>query len=262
MTRTTCYSMLSCAALLAALGAYGCGGGSTINGTGGTTGGTGGKVDSGAIIIGTGGSLGGVGGRPGAVDGGTNACTANSPCTAGFTCSQTCNVAGVAGTRACMCGNNGTLNCAAGNAGCIRPTVDAGFNMCTAGTPCTAGFTCEQTCNVAGVAGTRACTCGNNGMVNCAAGNAGCVRPMVDAGFNMCMNNFPCTAGFTCEQPCNVGGVAGMRACTCPAGGGMINCPANNASCIRPDAGAPDVGGPVDAPRDVPPPPVDAPAAG
>jgi hypothetical protein len=110
-------------------------------------------------------------------------------------------------------------------------------------------------CNVNGVAGMRACTCDANGMLNCPGNAASCIRP--DAGFNMmCMNNAPCTAGFTCNMNCNVNGVAGMRACTCDANG-MLNCPGNAASCIRPDAGidATPVDAqrpPVDAPRDVP----------
>jgi hypothetical protein len=301
MTRTNGFSLLTCAALLATMSAYGCGGGSTINGTGGTSGGVGGKVDSGAVIIGTGGSNGpgGVGGAPG-TDGGLNSCVNAAACAPGFTCDQACNVGGVAGTRSCTCGNNRQLVCTAGNAGCLRPPVDAGFNMCTANTPCTAGFTCEQACNVGGIMGMRACTCpAGGGMLNCPAGNATCILPIdscvvgsrcnpaftcamncnvngqagmrnctcdaagmvvcpagnagcsvPDAGFNMCTANTPCTAGFTCEQACNVGGVAGMRACTCPAGGGALNCPAGNAACIRP---TPDAAAPADAPVDRPP---------
>jgi len=150
-------------------------------------------MDSGAIIIGGAGQNGGVGGRPGTdagqpppMDAGFNMCTANTPCTANFTCDMTCNVGGVTGVRPCTCGNNGRLNCPGGMAGCQRdagpppPMPDAGFNMCTANTPCTMGFACAAVCNVGGVAGTRACTCGNNGMLNCPGGNVNCIRP--DAG--------------------------------------------------------------------------------
>ena len=252
MTRTSCLSAVSIAAF-AALAAIGCGGNSTIgSGTGGRSG-TGGKTDSGAIIItGLGGQT-GAGGRAGA-DAGFNACMANTPCTGGFTCEAPCNVAGVAGVRNCACGGNGMLNCPGGNAACIRPMVDAGFNMCMNNFPCTAGFTCEMGCNVNGIAGMRACTCAANGMLNCPGGNAACIRP--DAGFNMCMNGFPCTAAFTCELPCMVNNVAGMRACTCAANG-TLNCPGGNAACIRPmpDAGPPDVVVVPDAILDRPPPP-------
>jgi hypothetical protein len=305
MTRTNSFSLLTSAALLAAMGAFGCGGGSTINGTGGTSGGLGGRGGSGTVIIGTGGGSGGLGGAPG-TDGGLNSCVNNAACAAGFTCDQTCNVGGVAGTRSCTCGNNRQLVCTAGNAGCLRPPVDAGFNMCTANTPCTDGFACQQACNVGGITGTRACTCpAGGGMLNCPAGNAGCTLPIdscvvgsrcnaaftcamncnvngqagmrsctcdatgmvvcpagnagcsvPDAGFNMCTANFPCTAGYACEQACNVGGVAGMRACTCPAAGGMLNCPGGNNACIRP---MPDGGAPVDARPPVDVRPADAP---
>jgi hypothetical protein len=241
MTRTSCLSILASAALVAAFAAYGCGSNSVIPPDGGRSG-VGGRTDSGAVIItGLGGQT-GAGGRAGG-DAGVNACTNNAPCTNGFTCEMPCNVGGVAGMRNCTCGGNNTLNCPGGNAGCIRPPVDAGFNMCMNNFPCTAGFTCEMACNVGGVAGMRACTCpANGGMLNCPAGNAACIRP--DAGFNMCTNATPCTAGFTCEMQCAVNGVQGMRACTCAANG-TLNCPAGNANCIRPtpDAG-PDVGRP------------------
>jgi hypothetical protein len=186
MTRTTCLSTLSCAAILAALTAYGCGSSSTIN-TG--TGGAGGRIvtgaGGGAIIVGTGGQNGGTGGAPG-VDGGVNVCTAGSACTAGFMCRATCNVGGNAnnpGTRACMCTGNGgtTLNCGAA-ATCMAvdagPMPDAGFNMCVANTPCTTGFTCRIACNTGGgVAGTSACTCTGNGgtTLACQNGGANCV---------------------------------------------------------------------------------------
>ena len=228
MTRTTCLSVLASAALLAAFTAYGCGSSSVIppGSTGGTNGGLGGKMDSGSIIIigGSGGGPGGVAGRGGGmagragVDAGFNMCNNNAPCTAGFTCDMNCNVNGVAGMRACTCGNNGQLNCPGGNANCIRPDAgppppmpDAGFNACMAGTPCTAGFACRATCVAGGVAGTRACTCGNNGNLACANGGANCI----------------------------------------PNDGGAV-----------PDAARPDVGLTPDVPRDVPAPPIDAPAPG
>lgn len=148
-----------------------------------------------------------------------------------------------------------------------RAGVDAGFNMCNNNAPCTAGFTCEMNCNVGAVMGMRACTCGNNGQLNCPGGNANCIRPdagppppQPDAGFNACMANTPCTQGFACRATCNAGGgVAGTRACTC-GGNGNLNCPGGGATCIPNDAGAPDVGVTPDVPRDVPAPPVDAPA--
>src|SRR6266700_7529026 len=99
MTRTTTWlTAPSCAALLAAMGAFGCGSNSTIdNGGGGSSGFGGAKQDSGAIILGGtgGGPAGGTGGRAGGnVDAGVNMCMANSACTMGFTCDVACNVNG------------------------------------------------------------------------------------------------------------------------------------------------------------------------
>jgi hypothetical protein len=207
MTRTSRLTAILGAGVLTALAASGCGSSSTINpGTGGTNGGLGGKMDSGAVILGTGGGPGGIAGRGGQAgragtdagvnrpDAGFNMCTNNTPCTAGFTCNAPCNVAGVAGTRACTCANTGLLNCPNGNATCIRPDAgppppmpDAGFNMCTANTPCTQGFACRTACNAGGgVAGTRACTCNAQNTLACPGGGGTCVpddagMPPVDA---------------------------------------------------------------------------------
>jgi hypothetical protein len=162
MTRKTCLSTLSRAAILhivvpilAALTAYGCGSSSTINGTGGSSGtagtpGTTGAGGGAVIISGTGGTPGGGdagaprdAGRPprdagvgGAVDAGFNMCTPNTPCTTGFTCELPCNLGGVAGTRACTCNNNGSLACAQNNnAGCVRPDAGAPPPRLDAGAP-------------------------------------------------------------------------------------------------------------------------------
>ena len=270
MTRTTCYTTLSCAALLVALGAYGCGSSSTINpGTGGTTGGQG---QGGRTMGSLGGTTGGgLGGTTGGVDAGPNTCVNNAMCAAGFTCDATCMVGNAVGTRTCACGANGRLVCPAGNANCLvvdagppPPMPDAGFNACMNATPCTMGFTCSLACNVNGNPGARACTCGNNRTLNCGNANtcmvfdAGPPPPRPDAGFNMCMNNTPCTTGFTCNAVCNVNGNPGTRPCTC-GGNNTLNCPGGNANCTVLDAGAPldaarpDVVAPTDAPVDAPP---------
>jgi hypothetical protein len=181
-----------------------------------------------------------------------------------------CAVNGVQGVRNCTCGGGNTLNCPGGNNGCIRPMVDAGFNMCMNNFPCTAGFACEMPCNVGGVAGMRNCTCpANGGTLNCPGGNAGCIRPMPDAapppdaGLNACVVNTFCTQGFTCRGACVAGGVAGTRNCMCDAtnrvacpGGGGNPCVPNDGGTpdIRPDVVAtPDVRPPVDAPADMSP---------
>jgi hypothetical protein len=254
MTRTTCFSTLSCAALLVALGAYGCGSSSTINpGTGGTAG-RATSLGGGTGSLGGGGGTGSLGGAPGGTDAGVVTCVANAMCAAGFTCDQACMAGNSAGTRTCSCGANGRLTCPNGAASCDivdaappPPPMDAGFNACTNNTPCTAGFTCDMTCMVGNnPPGIRACTCANNGRLNCPAGNNGCqfdAGPQPDAGFNACTVNTPCTAGFTCGLACNVQGNPGSRACTCNAQG-RVACAGNNA-CMVFDAGAP----PVDAAR-------------
>ena len=179
MTRTTCFSTLSCAALLVALGAYGCGSSSTINpGTGGAGGRTTGTL--GGANGSLGGGTGSLGGAPG-TDGGANTCVNNATCAAGFTCDQACMAGNSAGTRTCACGANGRLACPTGNGTCDvadaappPPPTDAGFNACTNNSPCTAGFTCDLACMVGNNPGIRACTCANNGRLNCPGGNGGC----------------------------------------------------------------------------------------
>jgi hypothetical protein len=131
------------------------------------------------------------------------------------------------GTRACACGNNGTLNCPGGGGTCMvidaGPLPDAGFNMCMNNTPCTAAFTCNAVCNVNGNPGTRPCTCGGNGMLNCPGGNANCMvfdaGPMPDAGLicavgmNAPVTGRPCVIGT--DMTCTQIRAMGNRTCTC-----------------------------------------------
>ena len=149
MTRTRTIATLWCTALVATLTAYGCGSSSTVDtGTGGksgTAGGSGTGSGGGIVIItnvggmtgtagmtggGTGGTTGpgqDAGGPP--VDAGPQMCAQNAMCTAGFTCTATCNAGGGRGpgTQMCTCRNTNRLNCGActpNNAGVVPP-VDA-----------------------------------------------------------------------------------------------------------------------------------------
>jgi hypothetical protein len=111
---------------------------------------------------------------------------------------------------------------------------DGGAPVCMNFARCTGAFTCEATCNINGNPGTRACTCGNNNTLNCAAcmaGDAGLPPPVVDAGAAC-----PGGGGVRTGQPCTLGtsacsrmfGGGGPQTCTCGAnpngGGGIWTC--------------------------------------
>lgn len=198
MTRASYLSVVSCAALLAAVAAYGCGSSSISSdaggtgGRGGAQGGTGGRVGTGGIVGGgTGGAAAGTGGRTG-VDGGGTA------------------------------GANGN---------------DAGPTQCATGSTCTTGFTCEATCFAGTQQGTRACTCSAQNRVVCPAGAGTCMvpdagggavdarppfdaaPPPADAGLNCAgnvMTNRACVVGTS--LPCTRRANGMTQACTCGAG--------------------------------------------
>jgi hypothetical protein len=233
MTRTTCFSTLSCAALLAALAAYGCGSSSPVDtGTGGKAGGTGGTPvtggTGGAVVTGgTGGSV-VTGGQGGAiVTGGQGGMQGGRP------------DAGVGRPDAGV----GRPDAGVGRPD-AAPPADAGVNMCVANSACTMGFTCTATCMVGANAGTRACTCPANGRLNCPGAcrldDAGVVvpppvdaAPRPDAG-PACAANVrggrACVLGTDTECARNAGG-GNVQMCTCGLavdggadGGGVWTC--------------------------------------
>jgi hypothetical protein len=186
MTRTSCLSTISCAALLLAITGYGCGGASdSLPGAG--TGGKTGNPGSGGSISGTGGIF---GGGTGGIFGGTG------------------GESGSGGTVGGSGGSSGRPDAAAdgfqrpdGRAdGFQRPdgqqrpdavardvvardvvardlftrpevaAADGGIPMCRANARCTVGnppATCMEPCMIGTAAGERACTCVRPGIVAC-----------------------------------------------------------------------------------------------
>jgi hypothetical protein len=226
MTRTTCFSAVSFAALVAALTTYGCGSSSTgtTSGTGGATtiGGSGGSAagQGGAIGGGVAGAFGGLGGAPGGDGGATGEAGApggDGGATGGGTAGATGNTDGgrMVDARPPV---DGRPVVDAGPAVDARPGMDAGPAMCVANAMCMQGFTCREACMVGAGAnamqGTRACTCRANGTLNCPAGAGTCMiadagvtpPPPVDAGRPACMAGI--VSGVT---PCMLGVPECMR---------------------------------------------------
>ena len=141
-----------------------------------------------------------------------------------------------------MTGSGGMI--VTGTGGMVQPPQDGGPPMCVNNAMCTAPFMCDGTCRANNQNGTRTCTCGNNGRLNCGnciVPDAGAPPPPVDAGPRPdagpacpvgARNGTVCVVG-TSASPCtrNAGGGA-TQTCTC-------------AAAPRVDAGA-DAGPPVD----------------
>jgi hypothetical protein len=198
MTRTKAIATLWCTALAATLAAYGCGNSSTIDTSTGGSSGSAGHAGSN-----------GAGG--------------------GIVIINTGGMTGSGGMNAGMGGMTGGM-------GGMGGPVDGGPAVCMNNAACTTG--CNMMCRANGMNGTRACTCGNNGRLNCntppcITPDAGAPPPPVDAGPRpdaglMCAGNVnngrACMVGVS-PSPCTRNAGGNMQTCTC-------------ADVIVPDAGA------------------------